>query len=149
MIELKDKNMIYLQDYDIKIKKYLTKEEIELIAEEMLRYEKLTERNYIKNILLCKIATDIPESFNYEEDYEKLILNGIIDEICKNIININDIDAYVKYVESAEIQLNRFLGALNEPFMNLLKTANNFVQNLDTNKLVKLLAKADKNGTNK
>lgn len=149
MIELKDKNMIYLQDYDIKIKKYLTKEEIELIAEEMLRYEKLTERNYIKNILLCKIATDIPESFNYEEDYEKLILNGIIDEICKNIININDIDTYVKYVESAEVQLNRFLGALNEPFMNLLKTANNFVQNLDTNKLVKLLAKADKNGTNK
>ena len=149
MIELKDKNMIYLQDYDIKIKKYLTKEEIELIAEEMLRYEKLTERKYIKNIILCKLATDIPEDFNYEEDYEKLILNGIIDEICKNIMNINDVDTYVKYVESAEVQLNRFLGALNEPFMNLLKTANNFVQNLDTNKLVKLLAKADKNGTNK
>lgn len=141
MIELEIKNRKYVKEYDIEIDEYLTDAKIELIAEEMMKFEKQTEREYVKNILLCKTATNIDEDFDYAERYMDLMSNGIFDMLNCNIKNVDKIDKYISYAESANVQLNKFLGALNEPFCEMLKSANVFVQKLDADKLVKLLAK--------
>lgn len=140
MIELQKIDKIYYKDYDISIKSYLSKEEIELIATKMLAYDKLTERDYIKNIMLCKIATDIPDDFNYADNYELIVNNGIISFIYAHIDNVYDIEDYVANEESVSHQVKNFLEQINVPLQNVIKEYGIKMQTLDSDKVAKYLA---------
>lgn len=141
MITLEQNTTIYNKDYDLNIKQYLDKADIEVIAEEMLKFKKTTEREYVKDILLCKAATDLPEDYDYANNYELLQSNGIFDAIYSTVKNAYEISEYVKYEESVQVQFNKFLEAINAPLNETIEKVGKLVTNLDSDKLVKLLAK--------
>ena len=66
MVELKEKVVTIPYTEDEKgekytVKQYLTPEQIELIGNNMLKCSNAVERNVIKNTMLVKLITDIPE----------------------------------------------------------------------------------------
>jgi hypothetical protein len=141
MKELNKTMITHNEEFDIDINNVLTPEQIEGIATEMLKYGKTTEREYVENISLAKICTNIPEDFDYEKNYNLLLSNGVFLTIYNNLENVYQIQEYIDYEESIEKQLKVFLQKINVPVAETAQSFNKFIQGLDTDKLVKLLAK--------
>lgn len=118
MKKLQEASRIYIGELDINVKSFLYIEEIELIASEMLKFQKQTEREYIQNILLCKLCTDIPEDFDYEKNYNLLLENQVFLRINDSIVNISSINDYIKHEESTLNQINAFVKYFNDMLDN-------------------------------
>lgn len=136
MIEInKDIFWTHDEELDIDYKCYLTIEELELIVEQMLKYQKYTERLYVKNLMILKHCTNIDiEKYEYDE----LLVAGIIDKVNSRIVNIDEIDKAVKYSESIESSARKF-------FEELTKTVKKYSKNLpkedSMNKLIEVFNK--------
>lgn len=132
MVELKEKVVTIPYTEDEKgekytVKQYLTPEQIELIGNNMLKCSNAVERNVIKNTMLVKLITDIPEEI--AKDYDMLIKSGIIDNINFRIYNVNEIDDYVEDELSIRTNVNKFLEQLN-------KTLDKYVKKMPNNKQI-------------
>lgn len=132
MVELKEKVVTIPYTEDEKgekytVKQYLTPEQIELIGNNMLKCSNAVERNVIKNTMLVKLITDIPEEI--AKDYDMLIKSGIIDNINFRIYNINEIDDYVEDELSIRTNVNKFLEQLN-------KTLDKYAKKMPNNKQI-------------
>lgn len=117
MIELKEKvvTIPYTEDEKSEkytVKQYLTPEQVELIGNNMLKCSNAVERNVVKNTMLIKLMTDIPEGI--AKDYDMLVKSGIIDVVDYNIFNVSEIDEYVEDELSIRTNVNRFLEQLNK-----------------------------------
>lgn len=133
MVELKEKVVTIPYTEDEKgekytVKQYLTPEQIELIGNNMLKCSNAVERNVIKNTMLVKLITDIPEEI--AKDYDMLIKSGIIDNINFRIYNVNEIDDYVEDELSIRTNVNKFLEQLN-------KTLDKYAKKMPNNKQIK------------
>ena len=132
MVELKEKVVTIPYTEDEKgekytVKQYLTPEQIELIGNNMLKCSNAVERNVIKNTMLVKLITDIPEEI--AKDYDMLIKSGIIDNINFRIYNVNEIDDYVEDELSIRTNVNKFFEQLN-------KTLDKYAKKMPNNKQI-------------
>lgn len=148
MVELKEKVVTIPYTEDEKgekytVKQYLTPEQIELIGNNMLKCSNAVERNVIKNTMLVKLITDIPEEI--AKDYDMLIKSGIIDNINFRIYNVNEIDDYVEDELSIRTNVNKFLEQLNKTLDKYAKKMpnNKQIENMlaDSKKLVEVFGK--------
>lgn len=133
MVELKEKVVTIPYTEDEKgekytVKQYLTPEQIELIGNNMLKCSNAVERNVVKNTMLVKLMTDIPEEI--AKDYDMLVKSGIIDVVDYNIFNVSEIDDYVEDELSIRTNVNKFLEQLN-------KTLDKYVKKMPNNKQIK------------
>lgn len=133
MVELKEKVVTIPYTEDEKgekytVKQYLTPEQIELIGNNMLKCSNAVERNVIKNTMLVKLITDIPEEI--AKDYDMLVKSGIIDVVDYNIFNVSEIDDYVEDELSIRTNVNKFLEQLN-------KTLDKYAKKMSNNKQIK------------
>ena len=133
MVELKEKVVTFPYTEDEKgekytVKQYLTPEQIELIGNNMLKCSNAVERNVVKNTMLVKLMTNIPEEI--AKDYDMLIKSGIIDNINFRIYNVDEIDDYVEDELSIRTNVNRFLEQLN-------KTLDKYAKKMPNNKQIK------------
>ena len=133
MIELKERMESYFYNIGEEngekytIKQYLTPEQVELIGNNMLKCSNAVERNVVKNTMLVKLMTDIPEEI--AKDYDMLIKSGIIDNINFRIYNVNEIDDYVYDELSIRTNVNKFLEQLN-------KTLDKYAKKMPNNKQI-------------
>lgn len=132
MVELKEKVVTIPYTEDEKgekytVKQYLTPEQIELIGNNMLKCSNAVERNVVKNTMLVKLMTNIPEEI--AKDYDMLIKSGIIDNINFRIYNVDEIDDYVEDELSIRTNVNKFLEQLN-------KTLDKYAKKMPNNKQI-------------
>lgn len=132
MVELKEKVVTIPYTENEKgekytVKQYLTPEQVELIGNNMLKCSNAVERNVIKNTMLVKLVTDIPEEI--ANDYDMLVKSGIIDIVNYNIFNISEIDDYVEDELSIRTNVNKFLEQLN-------KTLDKYAKKMPNNKQI-------------
>lgn len=132
MVELKEKvvTIPYIKNEKSEkytVKQYLAPEQVELIGNNMLKCSNAVERNVIKNTMLVKLMTDIPEEI--ANDYDMLVKSGIIDIVNYNIFNISEIDDYVEDELSIRTNVNKFLEQLN-------KTLDKYAKKMPNNKQI-------------
>ena len=148
MVELKEKvvTIPYIKNEKSEkytVKQYLTPEQVELIGNNMLKCSNAVERNVVKNTMLIKLMTDIPEGI--AKDYDMLVKSGIIDVVDYNIFNVSEIDEYVEDELSIRTNVNRFLEQLNKTLDKYAKKMPNSKQIedmlADSKKLVEVFGK--------
>jgi hypothetical protein len=132
MVELKEKVVTIPYTEDEKgekytVKQYLTPEQVELIGNNMLKCSNAVERNVVKNTMLIKLMTDIPEGI--VKDYDMLVKSGIIDVVDYNIFNVSEIDDYVEDELSIRTNVNKFLEQMN-------KTLDKYAKKMPNNKQI-------------
>lgn len=133
MIELKEKvvTIPYTEDEKSEkytVKQYLTPEQVELIGNNMLKCSNAVERNVVKNTMLIKLMTDIPEGI--AKDYDMLVKSGIIETVNFDVFNVSEIDDYVEDELSIRTNVNKFLEQLN-------KTLDKYAKKMPNNKQIK------------
>ena len=133
MVELKAKTrkVSYFDEMNdsekFTVKLYLTPEQVELIGNNMLKCSNDVERNVVKNTMLIKLMTDIPEEI--AKDYNMIVQSGVMEKIDYNIINVNEIDNYVADELSIRTNVNKFLEQLN-------KTLDKYAKKMPNNKKI-------------
>lgn len=113
---------MYFGEYDLHVRPYLTLEEVVSIGELVVQADNPIEQEMTiaMNTLVC--CTDLtaedfqmPEVEDAEDvdvdvlDIGEIILSGMWEEIKREIINITMVYDYVKYFESPQIAISKFL----------------------------------------
>lgn len=109
MKELEMPKELYLEEYDLHIRPYLTCEEIVNIGELAIQTENPIEQEMTiaLNVLIC--CTDLTEDEARELDLDVVLYGGLWDDMLGIIKNIASLYAYINYFESADIAIARFL----------------------------------------
>ena len=133
MKELKMPKEMYFEEYDLHVRPYLTLEEVVSIGELVVQADNPIEQEMTiaMNTLICctELTTEdfqAPES-EYEEDSESvdvdvldigdIMISGMWDTIKSEIANISMVYDYVRYFESPQIAIAKFL---NQTLPNML-----------------------------
>lgn len=128
MKELKMPKEIYFEEYDLHVRPYLTLEEVVSIGELVVQADNPVEQEMTiaMNTLIC--CTELTaEDFQAPEDTEDadadvldigdIMISGMWDEIKFEIVDISMIYDYVRYFESPQIAIAKFL---NQTLPNML-----------------------------
>lgn len=113
---------VYFEEYDLHVRPYLTLEEVVSIGELVVQAANPIEQEMTiaMNTLICctELTVDdfqVPEVEDTEDvdvdvlDIGEIILSGMWEEIKREIINITMVYGYVKYFESPQIAIAKFL----------------------------------------
>ena len=130
MKELRMPKEMYFEEYDLHVRPYLTLEEVLSIGELVVQADNPIEQEMTiaMNALICcteLTAEDFqaPEAEDEEEanvdvlDIGDIMISGMWDVIKDEISNISMVYDYVKYFESPQIAIARFL---NQTLPNML-----------------------------
>ena len=133
MKELKMPKEMYFEEYDLYVRPYLTLEEVVSIGELVVQADNPIEQEMTiaMNTLICctKLTAEdfqAPEAEDTEEaeeanvdvlDIGDIMISGMWDEIKFEIVNISMVYDYVRYFESPQIAIARFL---NQTLPNML-----------------------------
>ena len=101
MKELKGLKTIYLDNYDIEVKQYLSLSQIQKIINEVIQVDTFEERENVIDYLLLVYCTNIGQEKIDELGPDILIESGLVDEVKKNIKNIDKLIEGIEYSESA------------------------------------------------
>lgn len=123
MKELKGIDSIYLEDYDIKVNKYLTEAQIQQIVNAIIQFDTWAEREENKNILVLYHATDMTKDDIEKYPYDILQSSGLIDSVIKNIDNYEEINKAVSWTEGMSRTLNQIAKELGKMMKNHEKTS--------------------------
>ena len=123
MKELKGIDSIYLEDYDIKVNKYLTEAQIQQIVNAIIQFDTWAEREENKNILVLYHATDMTKDDIEKYPYDILQSSGLIDTVVKNIDNYEEINKAVNWTEGMSRTLNQIAKELGKMMKNHEKTS--------------------------
>lgn len=113
---------VYFEGYDLHVRPYLTLEEVVSIGELVVQADNPVEQEMTiaMNTLVCctELTADdfqMPEVEDAEDvdvdvlDIGEIIISGMWEEIKREIINITMVYDYVKYFESPQIAISKFL----------------------------------------
>ena len=100
MKELKGLKTIYLDNYDIEVKQYLSLSQIQKIINEVIQVDTFEERENVIDYLLLVYCTNIGQEKIDELGPDILIESGLVDEVKKNIKNIDKLIEGIGYSES-------------------------------------------------
>ena len=130
MKEIKMPKEMYFEEYDLYVRPYLTLEEVVSIGELVVQANNPIEQEMTiaMNTLICctKLTAEdfqAPESEDEEEanadvlDIGDIMISGMWDEIKFEIDNISMVYDYVRYFESPQIAIAKFL---NQTLPNML-----------------------------
>ena len=130
MKELKMPKEMYFEEYDLHVRPYLTLEEVVSIGELVVQADNPIEQEMTiaMNTLICctKLTVEdfqAPESEDEEDadadvlDIGDIIISGMWDAIKLEISNISMVYDYVRYFESPQIAIAKFL---NKTLPNML-----------------------------
>ena len=125
MKKLKELEPIYLQNYDVKVKQYLSLSEIQKIINEVLLVENFEERESIIDYLILCYCTDIGKEKVDELGPDIFVQSGLIDQVKENIKNLNRLFDGIVYHESTGKALRAIAKNIPEDFSSILKNGNN------------------------
>ena len=128
MKEIKMPKEMYFEEYDLYVRPYLTLEEVVSIGELVVQADNPIEQEMTiaMNTLICctKLTVEdfqAPEAEDEEDadvlDIGDIIISGMWDAIKSEISNISMVYDYVKYFESPQIAIAKFL---NQTLPNML-----------------------------
>ncbi len=130
MKELKMPKEMYFEEYDLHVRPYLTLEEVVSIGELVVQADNPIEQEMTiaMNTLICctKLTAEdfqVPEAEGEEDvdadvlDIGDIMISGMWDEIKFEIVNISMVYDYVRYFESPQIAIAKFL---NQTLPNML-----------------------------
>ena len=133
MKELKMPKEMYFEEYDLHVRPYLTLEEVLSIGELVVQADNPIEQEMTiaMNTLICctKLTAEdfqAPEVEDEEDsegvdvdvlDIGDIMISGMWDEIKFEIVNISMVYDYVRYFESPQIAIAKFL---NQTLPNML-----------------------------
>ena len=130
MKELKMPKEMYFEEYDLYVRPYLTLEEVVSIGELVVQADNPIEQEMTiaMNTLICctKLTAEdfqAPESEGEEDadadvlDIGEIMISGMWDTIKSEISNISMVYDYVRYFESPQIAIAKFL---NHTLPNML-----------------------------
>ena len=130
MKEIKMPKEMYFEEYDLYVRPYLTLEEVISIGELVVQADNPVEQEMTiaMNTLICctKLTAEdfqAPESEDEEDvdadilDIGEIMISGMWDEIKFEIDNISMVYDYVRYFESPQIAIAKFL---NQTLPNML-----------------------------
>lgn len=100
MKELKELDPIYLEEFDIHVKRYLSLSQIQKIINEVLQVDNFEERESIIDYLILCYTTDIGQKKIDELGPDILLQSGLIDEVKLNIKNLHQLLDGIIYHES-------------------------------------------------
>lgn len=100
MKELKELDPIYLEEFDIHVKRYLSLSQIQKIINEVLQVDNFEERESIIDYLILCYTTDIGQKKIDELGPDILLQSGLIDEVKLNIRNLHQLLDGIIYHES-------------------------------------------------
>lgn len=136
MKELKGKEKIYLEQYDVNVNRYLTYAQVQQIANAVLALSKpnekgvahdsWAEREQCIDMLVLLHATDIPREVLETLDHDICLSSGLIDEVRGRIINYCDIIDAIVYQESTTQMFKEFAKELPKFVAPLEKVVNKY-----------------------
>lgn len=110
---------VYFEEYDVRVRPYLTLEEVVSIGELVVQADNPIEQEMTiaMNTLICCTELTVDDFQVPDEDVEdvdvldigEIILSGMWEEVKREIINITMVYDYVKYFESPQIAIAKFL----------------------------------------
>ena len=122
MKELKMPKEMYFEEYDLHVRPYLTLEEVVSIGELVVQADNPIEQEMTiaMNTLICctKLTAEdfqVPEAEGEEDadvdvlDIGDIMISGMWDTIKSEIANISMVYDYVRYFESPQIAIAKFL----------------------------------------
>ena len=114
---------IYVANFDIYIKRFLTKPEIQTIANMMHNFDTWSEREVNKAILTLKYGTNMTDQEIQNMGPDLIFESGLMDIVYENIHNIKEIDECLNYTESIERSLTQIVKVLPQ-IQKVLEKAN-------------------------
>lgn len=109
---------IYLEKFDVKVKPYLSYAEIQAISKAVNNFDSWAEREVNLDMLLLHFATDIGDNVIQDNGHEVLLNSGLIDEVKKNIVNMDRVYEAIKYMKSVERSLSQILRYFNSIYLS-------------------------------
>lgn len=112
MKELKIIEPIYIEEYDIKVNRYLTYAQVQQIINAVKGLDGWAEREQAIDMLILYHATDIGEEKIEEIGHETLQQSGLIENVKNSVINVYDIYEGLEYTTSTQRALAQILKQL-------------------------------------
>lgn len=112
MKDIKIQDPVYLEQYDIHVKPYLTYSEVQAIVNGIKQFDTWAERQQNKDMLMLAFATDMTAQEIEDVGADALYGSGLINEVRCNIKNYFDIDDALEYTESIQRSLTQIVKAL-------------------------------------
>lgn len=143
-MKLENIQRVYNSNLDIEIDTFLTPDKIEYIAKSMMYQQdgkkqvpidNQATRDYICNILLAKMCTNIGDDYEYGEHYNELMYNHVFETIKCTLSNYSDIQRYIDKAESINVSIQNFLGEL----IKYLNKSEKDLKKFDIDKAQKLM----------
>ena len=118
MKEIKGKQTVYLEDYDITVNKYLTYAQIQQIANAVVAAsandadDTWANRETNIDMLVLYHATDIGKEKLEEIGHDNLLTSGLIEAVRYCIENLYNVDEAIDYIENNQRAINKMLKSL-------------------------------------
>lgn len=109
MKEIKAKENIYLEDFDVHVNQYLTYAQIQQIVNAVVIFDTWSERHQNIDMLILYHATDIDKNELEKYDIDILKQSGLIDTVKNNIVNLNELTEAIEYTTSVQRALSQIL----------------------------------------
>lgn len=120
MKQIKEKDAIYLEEYDVHVKRYLDYSEVYAIARGVMKFDDWDKKQINYDVLVLHFRTDIKDEEISKNGHELLHSSGLIDTVKSQILNLDDIDKCIKYYTSIERSLTQIVNYID----NSLKVKN-------------------------
>ena len=125
MKEIKVLEDIYLKEFDVYVKPYLTYAQIQNIVNSTAHMNSWAERQQNIDMLVLYYTTDIDKSQLQELDHTVLLQSGLIDAVRDNVKNYNVIEAAIDYTTSIQRSLTTMVKELSKKLETLEKGSKN------------------------
>lgn len=102
MKEIKVKDKIYLEEYDIYVNPYLTYSQIQKIVEATQQQTVWAFRQQNIDMLVLLYATNIGKENLEKNTHDVLLSSGLIEAVFNSIINIKTLYEAINYTESIQ-----------------------------------------------
>lgn len=126
MKEIKAKEPIYIEQYDIHVNPYLTYAQIQQIVDSTKKLDAWSERNQNIDMLMLYHATDIPKEKLEEISHDVWLESGVIEEVAYVLNNSHVIYEALDYTESIERSLTQIAKDLPGYLKPLEKVVNKY-----------------------
>lgn len=124
MKEIKVKENIYLEDFDVHVNQYLTYAQIQQIVNAVIKFDTWSERYQNIDMLILYHATNINKEELEKYDVDILKQSGLIDAVKNNIVNLNELNEAIEYTTSVQRALSQIAKMLPTKMKELEKVIN-------------------------
>ena len=121
MTEIKEKEKIYLDEFDIHVNPYLTYDQIEQIVKVLKSEDEWMLYQQNIDMLILFHITDLGKERIEELGHEILLTSGLIDAVKKEIINIDQLYQAIEYTQSTQRALLQIIKRLPDTIQPLIE----------------------------